>query len=195
MESYRALLLSGPEASPRAERLSAGDLPEGNLTVRIAYSDLNYKDALAVNGKARVVRTYPMVPGIDLVGEVVESGSPNFGAGDEVIVTGFGMGETRWGGYAQLTRVPDDTAVSLPGELSSYDAMAIGTAGLTAMLAIQALEEYGTVPGDGEVAVTGAAGGLGSMAVALLARLGYEVVASTGRSEEEGYLRELGATT
>jgi len=195
MDEYRALLLTAADAAPSVERLAGGDLPDGNVTVRVAFSDLNYKDALALNGKARVVRTYPMIPGIDLAGEVMESAAERYRAGDGVVVTGFGLGETRWGGYAQLTRVPDDFLVTLPGGLSPRDAMAIGTAGLTAMLAVLALEEHGVRPDDGEVVVTGAVGGVGSMAVALLARLGYEVTASTGRLEEEEYLRRLGAHT
>ena len=160
--------------------------------MRVLASSLNYKDGLAVAGKARVVRRYPMVPGVDLVGEVVDSSSEQWSPGHRVILNGYGAGESQWGGFAQRARLQTKHLVRLPGGLSAHQAAQLGTAGYTAMLALIALEERGVRPGQ-EVAVTGAAGGVGSLSVALLAHLGYRVVASTGREEVHGYLRDLGA--
>lgn len=175
------------------EELDAGDLPDGDLTVAVRYSSLNYKDGLAVTGKGKILRRLPMVPGIDLAGTVVESGSPHFRAGDEVVVTGFGVGEAQHGGYAGLARVKAEWALPLPPGLSARRAMAVGTAGLTAALCADALLEAGIRPGGREILVTGAAGGVGSVAVALLARAGFKVAASTGRPEEAAFLQKLGA--
>ena len=174
-------------------RLELDDLPDGEVTVAVAYSTLNYKDGLCIGPGAGLVRKYPHVPGIDLAGTVEASSDPRYREGDKVLLTGWRVGEAHWGGYAQKVRVKADWLVPLPAGLSERQAMAIGTAGFTAMLAVLALEEHGLAPSRGPVLVTGAAGGVGSVAVALLARLGYEVVAVTGRPETEGYLRDLGA--
>lgn len=194
-ETFSALVLREEEGRTHAEieQLTTDLLPDENVLVRVAYSDINYKDGLAVTGTGKIVRTFPMVPGIDLVGTVEESSSDLYAKGDAVIVTGWQLGESHWGGYSQLERVRDSWIVPLPEGLSPEDAMAIGTAGLTAMLSLMALEQKGLKPG-GSVVVTGAAGGVGSLAVALLAAAGYEVVASTGRTSEEEYLRSLGAS-
>ncbi len=171
------------------------DLPDGDVLIDVAYSSLNYKDGLAVTGKGKIVRgDFPFVPGIDLAGTVAESRSERFGPGDEVILTGWGTGEDRWGGFAERARASANHLVPLPDGLSLKGAMTIGTAGFTAMLAVMALEEHGVAPGGGEVVVTGASGGAGSMAVALLHRLGYEAVASTGTEAAHAYLHSLGAT-
>jgi len=174
--------------------LAVADLPPGEVLVRIAYSTLNYKDGLAVTGKGKILRTSPMAPGIDFAGTVVESASPAYRPGDEVILTGWGVGERYWGGFSQLNRVKAEWLLPLPEGLTLKRAMAIGTAGLTAALCVLALERQGVVPGERELVVTGAAGGVGSMAVALLAQAGFRVVASTGRPNEADYLRGLGAT-
>jgi acrylyl-CoA reductase (NADPH) len=168
-------------------------LPEGDVLVRVAYSSLNYKDGLAVTGRPGVIRSYPMVPGIDLAGTVEQSSSPDFKPGDKVVVTGCGTSEVHWGGYAQYARLKADWIVPLPANISFQQAMGIGTAGFTAMQSVMALEDHGLVAG-GEVAVTGAGGGVGSVAVAILSRLGYRAVASTGRSQLHEYLRQLGAS-
>lgn len=169
-------------------------LPEGDVLVSVRYSSLNYKDALGVTGRGKVVRgSYPFIPGIDLVGTVVESESPKFRKGDAVVQTGWNLGEKHWGGFSQLQRVKSDWLIPLPGRLSMRDAMVFGTAGLTAMIAVMALEANNVVPSSGDVVVTGASGGVGSLAVAILADLGYDVVASTGSEDAHGYLRELGA--
>nr|WP_254212574.1 MDR family oxidoreductase [Burkholderia multivorans] len=177
----------------RVQTLDDAQLPDGNVTVRVAYSTLNYKDALAITGKSPVVRRFPMVPGIDLVGEVEDSAHPDYRRGDRVVLNGWGVGETHWGGLAQKARVDGDWLVPLPDAFSPQQAMAIGTAGYTAMLCVMALERHGVRAGDGEIVVTGAAGGVGSVATAILARLGYRVVAVTGRQEDGDYLRALGA--
>lgn len=194
-ETFCGVLAAEPGgASGRLERLQSSDLPDGDLTVRVAYSSLNYKDGLAVTGRAPVVRRFPMVCGVDLAGKVVRSESAAFSAGDEVVVTGWGLGEDHWGGLAELARVESSWAVRLPAGMTCRRAMAIGTAGLTAMLCVLALEKHGLEPGgDLPVLVTGAAGGVGSVAVALLAGLGYRVAASSGRPEHEPYLRRIGA--
>ncbi len=170
------------------------DLPEGDVLIDVAYSSLNYKDGLAVTGKGPVVRgAFPFVPGIDLAGTVAASEDGRFAAGDAVILTGWGTGEDRWGGFAERARASAGHLVPLPGGLSLKEAMVIGTAGFTAALAVMALEEHGVAPGAGEVVVTGASGGAGSMAVALLHRLGYDAVASTGTEAAHPYLHSLGA--
>jgi acrylyl-CoA reductase (NADPH) len=168
-------------------------LPEGDVLIQVAYSDLNYKDGLAITGRGKVVRKFPMVPGIDLAGTVVESAAPEYKPGDQVVVTGWGLGEVHWGGMAQLARVKSGWLVPLPQGLSLKQAMGIGTAGFTAMQCVLALEEHGMRPSEREVLVTGASGGVGSIAVAALAKLGYHVVASTGKVDEHDYLRSLGA--
>ena len=174
--------------------LDEAQLPAGNVTLRVAYSTLNYKDALAITGQGPVVRKFPMVPGIDLVGTVEESSHPDFKVGDNVLLNGWGVGEAHWGGLAQKARVNGDWLIPLPRGFTAQQTMAIGTAGYTAMLSVLALERNGVTPDSGEVLVTGANGGVGSFAIALLAGLGYTVVASTGRLEESDYLKRLGAS-
>ena len=176
------------------EQISVNDLPEGDVLVKIAYSSLNYKDGLAVTNRGKIVRRYPMVPGIDFVGTVEASNSEQYPVGDEVILTGWGVGESHWGGYAEYARVKSEWLVPLPVGMTARQAMAVGTAGLTATLAILALELRGMEPDSGEVLVTGASGGVGSMAVAILGEWGYTVVASTGRQELSDYLKALGAS-
>jgi len=170
------------------------DLMEGDVTVGVEWSTLNYKDGLALTGKAPVVRRFPMIPGIDLAGTVEQSSHPQWKAGDKVICNGWGMGETHLGAYAGKARVKGDWLVRLPDGMSAREAMAIGTAGYTAMLAVLALEQHGLTPVHGPIVVTGAAGGVGSVATAVLSKLGYHVIASTGRMSEAGYLRNLGAS-
>lgn len=170
-------------------------LPEGDVLVDVSYSTLNYKDALAITGKAPVVRRFPMVPGIDFTGTVADSTHPDFKAGDQVILNGWGVGETHWGGLAERARVKGDWLVPLPDGLDLRQAAAIGTAGYTAMLCMLALERHGITPDKGEIIVSGAAGGVGSVATALLAAKGYAVAAVTGRASEANYLRELGASS
>jgi len=169
------------------------DLMDGDVTLGVEWSTLNYKDGLAVTGKAPVVRRFPMIAGIDLAGTVEQSSHPQWKPGDKVICTGWGMGETHLGAYAEKARVKGDWLVRLPQGMSARDAMAIGTAGFTAMLAVLALEKHGLVPKDGPIVVTGAAGGVGSVATAVLSKLGYRVIASTGRMSEAAYLKNLGA--
>jgi acrylyl-CoA reductase (NADPH) len=170
------------------------DLMEGDVTIRVEWSTLNYKDGLAVTGKAPVVRRFPMIAGIDLAGTVEQSSHPQWKAGDKVICNGWGMGETHLGAYAEKARVKGDWLVRLPEGMSAREAMAIGTAGYTAMLSVLALEKQGLAPKDGPIVVTGAAGGVGSVAIAVLSKLGYHVIASTGRTTEADYLKSLGAT-
>lgn len=174
--------------------LDEAQLPAGDVTVRVSHSTLNYKDALAITGKAPIVRQFPMVPGIDLAGTVIESSDADFQAGDQVVLNGWGVGEGHWGGLAQLARLQGKWLIPLNKAFSAAQAMAIGTAGYTAMLAVMALENNGVTPDQGEVLVTGANGGVGSFSIALLAKLGYRVVASTGRLAESGYLQQLGAS-
>jgi acrylyl-CoA reductase (NADPH) len=170
------------------------DLMDGDVMVKVAWSTINYKDGLALTGKAPVVRRFPMIPGIDLAGTVETSSNPAWKPGDQVLLDGFGLGETHLGSYAEKARVKGDWLVPLPAGMSGRDAMAIGTAGYTAMLAVMALEHQGLTPDRGPVVVTGAAGGVGSVAIAVLAKLGYRVIASTGRPQEAEYLRDLGAS-
>lgn len=176
------------------QQVDRSELPAGDLLVRIAYSSLNYKDGLAVTGKPGVIRTYPMVPGVDFAGVVEESSDSQFKPGDQVVVTGCGTSETFWGGYAQFARIKAEFVVPLPDGMTLKQAMAVGTAGFTAMQSVMALEQHGVKLGGREVVVTGAAGGVGSVAVAILAHLGYKVAASTGRMELHEYLGELGAS-
>jgi acrylyl-CoA reductase (NADPH) len=192
---FNAILIDKHESdySARLTELDDDRLPEGDVTVQVAYSTLNYKDALAITGQAPVVRRFPMVPGIDLAGRVIDSRSPAFAPGDAVLLNGWGVGETHWGGLAQKARLKADWLIPLPPGLTAEQAMAIGTAGYTAMLGVLALERHGITPARGDVLVTGASGGVGSFAIALLARLGYRVVASTGRPREAAYLEMLGA--
>ncbi len=197
---FKALLITKPESGYRCAltELDEAELPSvGDVTVAVECSTLNYKDGLAITGRSPVVRSFPMVPGIDFAGTVTESRHPRWTAGDRVLLNGFGVGETHWGGLAQKARVKGDWLVALPKAFSAADAMAIGTAGYTAMLCVQALQRHwvasGVAPGDGEVLVTGANGGVGSVAIALLAGRGHTVVASTGRPEEAAYLKALGA--
>jgi acrylyl-CoA reductase (NADPH) len=193
--TFRALVVDQRDGAHVAEfrELATEALPAGDVTVAVQYSSLNYKDGLCVSGQGKVARSFPMVPGIDLAGTVVASEAPDYREGDQVVLTGWGIGERHWGGYAELARVRGEWLVPLPAGLSARQAMGIGTAGFTAMLAIMALEEAGVQPGEREVLVTGASGGVGSVAVAVLARLGYSVTAATGRSEHDAYLRTLGA--
>ncbi|MGM4925998.1 acrylyl-CoA reductase (NADPH) [Tardiphaga sp. 804_B3_N1_9] len=170
------------------------ELMDGDVTVRVEWSTVNYKDGLAVTGKAPVVRRFPMIAGIDFAGTVEASSNPNWKPGDKVIGNGWGMGETHLGAYAEKTRVKGDWLVRLPDGMTTRDAMAVGTAGYTAMLSVLALEKHGLKPADGPIVVTGAAGGVGSVAIAVLSKLGYQVIASTGRTSEEGYLKGLGAS-
>jgi len=192
---FKAVLIEKDDAGYRATLTDVDDarLPDGDVTVRVAYSTLNYKDALAITGKGPVVRKFPMVPGIDLAGTVEHSSHPECRAGDIVVLNGWGVGEGHWGGLAQKARLSGDWLVPLPAAFSPKQAMAIGTAGYTAMLCVMALERHGVTPDKGEVLVTGANGGVGSVAVSLLAKLGCRVVASTGRPNEAEYLKALGA--
>ncbi|MGE3147936.1 MAG: MDR family oxidoreductase [Pseudorhodoplanes sp.] len=196
MSMFKAIVIEKGEAKPNValKDFDEADLMEGDVAVRVEYSTVNYKDGLAISGKAPVVRRFPMIGGIDFVGTVESSSHPQWKAGDKVILNGFGVGETHLGGYAEKARVKGDWLVRLPSNISARDAMAIGTAGYTAMLAIMALEQAGLTPGRGPVIVTGAAGGVGSVAVAILAKLGYQVTASTGRPQEADYLKSLGAS-
>ena len=192
---FKAVLIEKDDAGYRAsvQTLDDAALPEGNVSVRVSHSTLNYKDALAITGQGPVVRKFPMIPGIDLVGVVETSQHPDYQPGDAVLLNGWGVGESHWGGLAQQARLNGDWLIPLPAGLTAQQAMAIGTAGYTAMLCVMTLERYGVQPKDGEVLVTGAAGGVGSVAVALLSQLGYRVTAMTGRLQDADYLRALGA--
>ena len=195
-ETFSALILRETDDGrykPAFEQLDVTDLQEGDVLVAVEYSSLNYKDGLAVTGKGKIARRLPLIPGIDLAGTVLESSSAEFSPGDPVLLTGYGVGEKHYGGYAQRARVWSEWLVPMPQSLDSRRAMAIGTAGFTAMLCVMALEEGGVTPDRGPVLVTGAAGGVGSIAVSLLAALGYEVVAVTGRPETHEFLSYLGA--
>jgi acrylyl-CoA reductase (NADPH) len=194
---FTALVLEeeGGKIGATVRELDDAELPDGDVTVAVEHSSLNYKDGMILQGLGRLVRSYPHVPGIDLAGVVVESRHPDFSPGQRVALTGFRLGETHWGGYASRARVRGEWLVPLPEGLSTWQAMAFGTAGFTAMLAANALEEHGLGPDRGDVLVTGAAGGVGSVALAVLSALGYRVAASTGRRSESEYLRSLGATT
>lgn len=195
MGTFKAVRIDKAEKGTTAAltQFDEAELMEGDVTVRVEWSTLNYKDGLALTGKAPVVRRFPMIAGIDFAGTVEQSSNPNWKAGDKVVCNGWGMGETHLGAYAEKARVKGDWLVRLPDGLSARDAMAIGTAGYTAMLSVLALEKHGLNPKSGPVVVTGAAGGVGSVAIAVLSKLGYHVIASTGRMSEEGYLKSLGA--
>lgn len=193
---FRGLLIDRQEDGRQTaamRMLDEASLPAGEVTVRVAYSTLNYKDALAITGRSPVVRKFPMVPGIDFAGTVQASDSPDFAPGDQVVLNGWGVGEKHWGGLAELACVPADWLIPLQAPFTPRQAMGIGTAGYTAALCVLALERHGVTPGSGPVVVTGAAGGVGSVAVALLAKAGYEVAAVTGRVQEADFLTGLGA--
>ncbi len=194
-DRFKAVRLEQVDGATRAElaELATADLPAGEVLVDVAFSTLNYKDALAITGAGKIVRQFPFVPGIDFAGTVAESADPRFAPGQAVLLTGWGVGERHWGGLAQRARVKADWLLPMPAGLSMAQAMAIGTAGFTAMLCVMALEEQGLRPARGEIVVTGAAGGVGSIAIPLLKRAGFTVVASSGRPELADYLGELGA--
>lgn len=193
---FQGILITKDEAgyAAKLQTLDESQLPAGEVTVAVAYSTLNYKDGLAITGKSPVVRNFPLVPGIDFAGTVEQSSDPRYKPGDKVLLNGWGVGEVHSGGLAQKARVKADWLLPLPAPLTEHDAMALGTAGYTAMLCVQTLERHGVTPDKGEVIVTGAAGGVGSVAVYLLAKRGYTVVAATGRRSDEAYLRGLGAS-
>jgi acrylyl-CoA reductase (NADPH) len=195
MATFKAIRIDKAEKGTTVAltQFDEAELMEGDVTVRVEWSTLNYKDGLAVTGKAPVVRRFPMIAGIDFAGTVEASSHPQWKAGDKVICDGWGLGETHLGAYAEKARVKGDWLVRLPEGMSAREAMAIGTAGYTAMLSVLALEKYGLTPSDGPIIVTGAAGGVGSVAIAILSKLGYRVVASTGRMAEADYLKDLGA--
>ena len=198
-ERFRAILVDKSDRGEKGQafrfaEMTEPELMEGDVTIAVEHSSVNYKDGLAITGKAPIIRRFPLIPGIDLSGVVISSTHDGFTAGDRVILNGWGVGESHHGGFAQRARVNGDWLVKMPEGLDSSRAMAIGTAGYTAMLAVTALEDNGVLPASGDVLVTGAAGGVGSIAIALLAGLGYRVVASTGRLTEEPYLRSLGAS-
>jgi acrylyl-CoA reductase (NADPH) len=195
-ETFKALVLTqgdDKQTLSNIEQLTDADLPDGDVLLAVDYSSLNYKDGLAITGKGKIVRQWPLVPGIDLAGTVVESSSADYQPGDQVVLTGWSVGEKYWGGYSQRQCVRSEWLVPLPDGLDSRQAMAIGTAGFTAMLCVMALEEAGVTPDKGTVLVTGASGGVGSIAVAILAKLGYPVAAVSGKAEADAYLKDLGA--
>ena len=194
--AFKAILLEGEEGNINAalKDVDESALPEGDVTVDVSYSDLNYKDGLILKGLARLVRNYPHIPGIDFSGTVSASDNPSWQPGEKVVLTGWGLGERHWGGYGQKARVPGDWLVKLPDGMSELQSMAIGTAGFTAMISLMAMELNGLKKDGGPVLVTGATGGVGSVAVAILAERGYEVAASTGKESEHDFLKSLGAT-
>ena len=204
MEKFRAILISKNEKkTPLTDgiinqkvsqvELTADDLPQGDVTIRVAATTVNYKDGLAITGRAPVVRCWPMVPGIDLAGTVIDSQSDLFVAGDEVLLNGWGIGEKYWGGHSGIARVKSEWLLPLPAGISMMQAMAVGTAGYTAMLCVMALERHGVLCGDGPIIVSGASGGVASIAIALLSGLGFDIIAATGRSSRSAFLKELGA--
>ncbi|MDE0799198.1 MAG: oxidoreductase [Rhodospirillaceae bacterium] len=195
-ETFKALVIDNADGNYTAgiKDLTVADLPDESVLVDVAYSTLNYKDGLAITGKGKIVRSFPMVGGIDLAGTVLESADSNYKPGDKVLVNGWGLSETMWGGYSQKQRVNGEFITRVPDGFSLKDTMAIGTAGYTSMLCVLALEDAGITPDQGDIVVTGAAGGVGSVAIAVLAKLGYRVVASSGRTSEADYLKSLGAT-
>lgn len=195
MPTFKAIIIEKTEAGQKVALtdFDEANLMDGDVTVRVEWSTVNYKDGLAITGKAPVVRRFPMIPGVDFAGTVEASSHPQWKPGDKVICNGWGLGETHLGAYAAKVRVKGDWLVRLPSDMRAREAMAIGTAGYTAMLAVMALERHGLTPDRGPVVVTGAAGGVGSVAIAILAKLGYQVTASTGRMQEAGYLKGLGA--
>ncbi|MGC4962409.1 MDR family oxidoreductase [Gordonia sp. DT101] len=197
MQKFSAVVIEKGESgqSVSVKDLEASDLPQGDVEIEVDCSSLNFKDALAITGSSPIVRTFPMVPGIDLAGTVAESSHPDWSAGDRVVLNGWGVGESHWGGFAQRARLKGDWLIPLPSEFTSRQAMAIGTAGYTASLCVEALLDGGVRPDQGEVLVTGATGGVGSVAIALLTKAGFSVAASTGKTSESAYLEQLGATT
>ncbi len=197
MSSFKAILISRDEdkkQSVEVTQVNEADMMEGDVTVAVEATTVNYKDGLAITGKAPVVRKWPMIPGIDFAGKVIDSSNAKFAAGDDVILNGFGVGETHWGAYAEKARVNGDWLIKRPAGISAKHAMSIGTAGYTAMLCVMALERAGITADKGPIVVTGANGGVGSVAISLLSKLGYEVIASTGRTDEADFLKSLGAT-
>jgi putative YhdH/YhfP family quinone oxidoreductase len=194
MSSFRALVIDKRDNEIVAEtkQLEVNDLPEGELLIQVAYSSVNYKDALACSANGGIVKSYPFVPGIDLAGTVVASENERFQVGDQIVVTGYGLGVSHFGGYSEYARVPAAWAFKLPSGLSMKEAMILGTAGFTAALSVYELQQNGVRPEDGPILVTGATGGVGSVAAAIAAKLGYEVAASTGKADKHEYLRELG---
>ena len=196
-EHFKAILVSRDEEKKQSVDIvdmTENELMEGDVTIKVEATTVNYKDGLAITGKAPVIRRWPLVPGIDLAGSVVKSDSPDWKVGDKVVLNGWGVGETHFGAYAGLARLDGNWLVPLPDGMTAREAMAVGTAGYTAMLCIMALERHGITPERGPVVVTGAAGGVGSVATAILSKLGYHVIASTGRTSEEGFLKDLGAS-
>ena len=193
--SFRAILISKTDSGQKAEltTLEESDLMEGDVTVEVTHSSVNYKDGLAVTGKAPIARRFPLIPGIDFAGVVKSSTHPRWKAGDEVVLNGYGVGEMHHGGFSEMARVNGDWLVPVPQGWTAADCMSVGVAGYTAMLCVMALEEQGVKPSDGEILVTGAAGGVGTTAIVILAKLGYTVIASTGRTSEESFLKDLGA--
>ncbi len=196
-EKFRALQISKTDQGQQVEfvTLTEADLMEGDVTIAVSHSSVNYKDGLAITGKAPIIRKFPLIPGVDLAGTVTKSSHRSWKAGDKVVLNGWGVGEQHHGGFSEMARVSGDWLVAVPKGWTCADAMAVGVAGFTAMLCVMVLEEQGVKPGDGEVLVTGAAGGVGTVSIALLAKLGYTVAASTGRVEEADFLKKLGATT
>ncbi len=193
--SFRAILISKTDSGQKAEltTLEESDLMVGDVTVEVTHSSVNYKDGLAVTGKAPIARRFPLIPGIDFAGVVKSSTHPRWKAGDEVVLNGYGVGEMHHGGFSEMARVNGDWLVPVPQGWTAADCMSVGVAGYTAMLCVMALEEQGVKPSDGEILVTGAAGGVGTTAIVILAKLGYTVIASTGRTSEESFLKDLGA--
>jgi len=194
--TYRALVVekSDEQFAVRVKDLAEADLPAGDVTIRVEWSSINYKDGLALTPNGRVIRSYPMVPGVDLAGTVLESSDSRFAKGDAVMVTGYDAGVAHPGGFAELARIPADWVMKVPAGLTTKEAMALGTAGMTAAMSVEALEHNGLVPANGSVIVTGSTGGVGSTAVNMLAQRGYTVAASTGKESEHAFLKELGAT-
>ena len=196
-DTFKAIQVSRDEEKKQSVNiveLTNDDLMEGDVTVAVEATTVNYKDGLAITGKSPVIRHWPMVPGIDLVGTVLETSSSEFKEGDKVLLNGFGVGEVHWGGYAERARLKSDWLIALPSGIEPKQAMGVGTAGYTAMLCVMALERYGITPSSGPIVVTGANGGVGSVAISILSKLGYHVIASTGRVDESDFLKELGAS-
>ena len=191
---YKAILLKDKENDAEITSINLNDLPSGDVTVQIEFSTINYKDSLAIVNKIPIVRKFPMVPGIDFVGKVLESNSSKFSENQKVILNGWGVGESHWGGLSQIARVNSDWLIPLPKDMSSKMAMEIGTAGFTAMLCLMSIESHGIKPSDGKILVTGATGGVGSLSIALLSANGYEIIASSGKENQNKYLRSLGAS-
>ena len=196
-DSFRAIQISKTDQGQQVQfvTLSEADLMEGDVTVAVSHSSMNYKDGLAITGKAPIIRKFPLIPGVDFAGTVTKSSHKNWKPGDQVILNGWGVGEQHNGGFSETARVSGDWLVAVPKGWSPADTMAVGVAGYTAMLCVMALEEQGVKPGDGEILVTGAAGGVGTVSIVLLSKLGFKVAASTGRPEESEFLKKLGAST